>query len=349
MRKWFWIGWAVAVVTAAAAGGGLWWWEHQKELEAAALRAELAQAKTQADELRDAAQRDADTIRDLQEKLASLEKAMAAWTGGDGAANSSLASRLLKAVLSETFDGDASKHSGDWVRHFVAGIGGFIASDEGKEIVSVSTDLIADTIFEEYFGKAGLPLEVEEKARTILARNLRENVDAVLDLFRGGFDLKKAFATFEHFRKNPWDERIQSDLATVLDANQLDEWNQRITAAKQEDPARMLEGVFLMSSPELTPESRKLAAETFTEELRAARDARGQISFSDLFDLRRTIEEGTAAEQTAYDRTRERLSQQLDENQMKVVDQFIRQQERGNETGIRIVELLFGMNKPATP
>lgn len=341
-----WAGWGIAAIAVAALCGALWVC-HQKNVEIDALRTSLVEAQARADQLALAAQRDATAIDELKRKLADLQKASAPWAGG--ADSGSLAGRLIKSLLAQSLSGADSTKSGDWVGHFVAGLAGFVGSEEGKEIIGLSVDVIADELYDQFFGKTGLPSDVEDAARDIIARNLRDDVNAVLDLFRGGFDMKKAFATFENFRKNPSDERIRAELAGVLDADQLAQWDQRNAAMEQEDPKRIMEGALMMSVPDLTPDNRTKVAEALAEEMRASHDARASMSFTDLLDFQKFIESTMSEQQAIYDRAQERLSQQLDADQMKVVDRYLHTQQRAADVGARVVSFLFGSAKPATP
>ncbi len=331
-----WAGWAFAAAVCVGLGAALWSYAQS----ARELRARLDAQQARIAELEKALQERDAAADDLKRQLADLKKASAAWSGGSD--SGALAGRLLKSILAQNMSGADSTKTGDWVGHFVAGLAGFVSSNEGKEIIGLSVDIVAEDLFDQFFNKAGLSPEAEDAAREIVARNMRDDVSAVLDVFRGGFDLKKAFDLYQHFKKSPTDERIRSELAGVLDADQMAQWDQRNAAMETEDPKRIMEGALMMSLPDLAPENRATVAEVFTDELRASHDANESMSFSDFLDFQKYVENSMAGQQAMYDRVRERLSQQLDPAQMAVAETFLHRQERTTEVGMRVVNLLFG-------
>ena len=193
--------------------------------------------------------------------------------------------------------------------------------EKGEEMAQFSARAAVEMQYVDFFAELGLPAEVEERAREIIIENMTALIRKGLGAAKEG-GLGGPQQTGEEMLAE-----LRTSLAEVLNEEELAFWDE-YEKTKEE---RVLKKSFGMQLGMfgMTPEGRELATDVLVEEFIAAKD-RIQQDAAAANDARAGID----MQLESLDNARERLAEELPEQQLAHFDRFIEHQ-RG---AMRMVE-----------
>lgn len=310
------VGWVLAVVFAV---GAVCLFAYEQN-----VAAQLAEAKAQAEGLQaqldglkgTIAAKDA-AITGLEDKIASLEKAGAA-PGVDGltANGADVAEAIKKMMGGGGEDGESDGPLGAF--------GGMFEGESGKAVASMSVNMAYGDLFTEL----GLPADIEEKVRDILSSNIAGQMSEGMKGLNDGVspaELKKM--------EDEAEANMRTDLSAILNEEEMaifDEYQATVDERMLGQGLDMQLGMFASG---LTGENRALVRDVMVDEFLALdtgmRD--GSVSFD--------AESGPMGiQQQALAKARERLAQELDEEQLAHVDRYIQQMQQMAEMAMQFMK-----------
>ena len=220
---------------------------------------------------------------------------------------------------------EAEKPKEDAENNPAAAFARMFGGEKGEEMAQFSARTAVEMQYVDFFTALGLPAEIEERAREIIT-------DHMTALIRKGFGAAKEGGLGGP--QQTGDEiaaELRAGLAEVLNEEELAFWDE-YEKTKEERVLKksfgMQLGMFGMS-----PESRELATGVLVEEFIAAKDRILQGAAA-----ANTPRAGIDMQLESLDRARERLAEELPEQQLAHFDRFVEQQ-RGT------MRMMEGMTK----
>lgn len=200
--------------------------------------------------------------------------------------------------------------------------------EKGEEMAQFSARAAVEMQYVDFFAELGLPAEVEERAREIIVENMTALIRKGLGAAKGD-----GLGGLQQTEEEILGE-LRTSLAEVLNEEELAFWDE-YEKTKEE---RVLKKSFGMQLGMfgMTPQGRELATDVLVEEFIAAKD-RIQQDAAAANDRRA----GINMQLESLDNARDRLAEELPEQQLAHFDRFVEHQ-RG---AMRMME---GMTKQMT-
>jgi len=324
------------LVATVVVGVALLLWGTLSSRKVARLRAEVAGLKQQMDTMvaREELQTTQRTIDELERRVASLQSEVesvtrAAKVPASAAEESEPLSGLLETLAS--LADEAKSEGGD---KGIAGLLSAIFSGEsGKLLADFGAPMMVDMQYSELFEQLNLPPEKEQQVRQIIAEHKKEELDEAMKMLEDGLE-HDAAGTIEQNA----DERLRDKLSRVLTTEEMALWEEYEETMPERMLRQNLDMSLSMFAPGLTPENRQIFRDAVIDEM-----------YAEGTETPGVPETPEAAFETAidsmlgeYERARARIADQLDEQQLGILDQFIESQEQMFEMSRGMIEGLFG-------
>jgi len=315
--------WAVAgLVIVALVGSLVWGFSLQRDVRSLIQTATDSQQQAQA--LKVQAESQDEQVRRLEETVGQLEQRLAAVTTQENAtAPGGAAAPGEPAAESQKPAEDANP---------MANMFKMFEGEQGKKFAEASADAAMAMQYGDLFTELALPPETEQKVRGIIRDYMVRAMQASAEFMKGGADPKSA-KKFE----DDFEAEMRTELSKVLTNEGMAIFDEYEAGA----PERMLRKSFEMQlgmfAPALTEENRTMVIDVMVEEMMALKQEPGSLATM-------TDPNAMGAQLDALDRSRQRLSTVLDEQQMTQVDGFIQQTRMGIEM---FTQMMSSQNKPA--
>ncbi|MCX5769122.1 MAG: hypothetical protein NTZ09_02435 [Candidatus Hydrogenedentes bacterium] len=314
--------WAIAGLAVVALIGSLVWGFslHQR---VQALNQTVTDSQQQANALKNQAQQQDEQVRRLQETVGQLEQRLAATTPENAAAPDGA------AAPGET-PAEAPKPAEN--ANPMASMMKMFEGEQGKKFAEASANAAMTMQYGDLFTELALPPETEQKVRGIIR-------DYMVRAMQASAEFMKSDATPESAKKfeDDFEAQMRTELSKVLTNEGMAIFDEYEAGA----PERMLRKSFEMQmgmfAPGLTEENRTMVIDVMVEEMMALKQEPGSLA---------TMADPNAigAQLDALERSRQRLSTVLEEQQMTQVDGFIQQTRMGIEM---FQQMMSSRNKPA--
>jgi hypothetical protein len=177
--------------------------------------------------------------------------------------------------------------------------------------------MIVDMAYAPLFEELALPADVQANVRELLAKHLAERQTAVLK----AMESKDRKARDVKAEDDLAVERLREDLARVLDAGEMAQWDAYREYEDQYLYEALVDGQLSMLAPGLTAENREIAKIVIAQEVAIHIDA-----FENSDEIY-TLDNFNQAQSQALRQSLERLAQELDGEQYGHVEGFVRQAE----------------------
>jgi len=319
--------WVVLVAAAAAC-----FWVAGNTSGIRSLRAELAEVNeqvqtlntkfTQATSARDdlASKSDLDTeVAMLREEIAGLEDEVASGAASDELVDEGVIdmNEMVGAMMDATGDGEEGDEG--------AGMGAMLSKmfegESGKKLAEYGARVSVDMQYGDFFGELELEAEIEQEVRDIIIAHLTEQMtkgfEKAANREDGRFD-----PTAMEDMDGEGTEALRAELADVLSPSQLSVWDEYEATNEERMLTKQYDMQLGMLAPGLTPENRELATDILVDEMLVAKEAREQNPDPEPGGIQATFDRKRQATANA----RDRLTQYLDDSQMKHFDRYIEQQ-----------------------
>ena len=316
--------WAIAGLAVVALIGSLvWGFSLQQRVQA--LNQTVTNSQQQANALKDQAQQQDEQVRRLQETVGQLEQRLAATTPPENAAAPEGAATPGETPAESQKPAENTNPMANMFKMF--------EGEQGKKFAEASADAAMAMQYSDLFTELALPPETEQKVRGIIRDYMVRAMQASAEFMKGG-------ATPESAKKfeDDFEAEMRTELSKVLTNEGMAIFDEYEAGA----PERMLRKSFEMQlgmfAPALTEENRTMVIDVMVEEMMALEQEPGSLA---------TMADSGAiqAQLNALDRSRQRLSTVLEEQQMTQVDGFIQQTRMGIEM---FTQMMSSQNKPAT-
>ena len=287
----------------ALIGSLVWGFAQHKHLQL--LQQSMADSRQQTQAVRNQPQQHDPQVRRLEETIAQLEQRLATADSTQNAAAAAPGDTAAPGVATADPDKPAEQ------AHPMANMAKKFQGEEGKKLAEDTADSIMAAQYNDLFTQLALPAEAEQKVRGIIR-------DFTVRLIHGSAEAMQ-HGTPESVEKFENDLRaeMKKELSRVLTNEGMaifDEYMQTM-------PERMLRKGFEMQlgmfAPSLSEENRTMVLDVMVEEMMAIKEEPGNTA---------TMGNRGAAGIEALERSRQRLSTVLDEQQMSQVDAMIQQQ-----------------------
>ncbi len=318
---------AVAVVVLLLAVFG---WGERHRREAAELRAQLASVEQQisgmvrAEDLESARR----GLNELKERVAGLTSELEQVTTPEETAVASTevaepANALLDMIASLADQGKENGTEGKSTPPFGKMFGEMFSGEGGKQMAEFSARMAMDMQYGQFFEDLKLPPGIEQEVREIIIADMTEQMTAAFDAL-GGEDGPFNPERMQEIQNMEQDstERLRTKLSRVLTPQELAVWEEY----EETKEVRVMEQQYGMQlgmfAPGLTPENRDLATQVVVEEMLAVQTEMEQFPSRDA-----QLESVFDVQLGAYEHARERLAEQLDDDQLAQFDRFVDQQQ----------------------
>lgn len=282
--------WAIAALAVVALIGSLLWGFAQHK-QVRLLQQNAASSRPQAQAPKKQPGQQDPQVRQLEETVAQLEQRLAAAASQPAPA----------AVPEDAAAPDAGPAKQADLKTF--------EGEEGKKLAEASADAMMTTYYEDLFTELALPPEVEQKVRGIIR-------DFSVRLLHGSAQVMKD-GTADEVEK--FENRLRAELKTSLSRFLTNEGMAIYDEYMRTLPERVLRKNYQrqigIHAPSLSEEDRTMVVDVLVEEMLAARE---EVAG----------ENRGASAIEALERSRQRLSTVLDEQQMSQVDSMLEQQRR---------------------
>jgi hypothetical protein len=204
--------------------------------------------------------------------------------------------------------------------------------EKGKEMAVMSARMAFEVQYAEFLKQLALDPEKDKQVREILAKSTEDQITAAFDIMKDG----KIDPAKKKELEGAFIESTKEALTEVLTPEQLAAWEQY----ELEKPRHTLEQSFTMQmralAPSIDDETRTVIVQTFADEmLQTGQDFTSGTPPSDPAAALDT-------QMAAFERARESLSTQLNEEQLRQLDGFIQQQRAQFEMARRLFESMAG-------
>jgi len=322
------LAWVVLVAAAAAC-----FWVAGNTSSIRSLRAELAkvneqvetlnnkftQATSARDDLTSRSDLDAE-VATLREKIGRLEDVVASGAASDELADEGVIdmNEMVGAMTDATSDSDEDDEGAGLAAMFSK----MFEGEKGKKMAEYSARMAADMQYGDFFGELQLEPETEQEVRDIIIAHLTEQMTKGFEKAANAEDGQFDPTAMEDMADEGTDA-LRAELADVLSPNQLSVWDEYEATKEERLLTKQYDMQLGMLAPGLTPESRELATDILVDEILVAKEARKQ----NPDPKPRGIQAAFDQQRQATANTRDRLTQYLDDSQMKHFDRYIEQQE----------------------
>ena len=318
--------WAIAGLAVVALIGSLvWGFSLQQRVQA--LNQTATNSQQQAQTLKDQAGRQDEQVRRLEETVGQLEQRLAALDSPGSSTTPAPGDAATPGGPAADSQKPAEEAAGG-----MANIFKMFEGEQGKKFAEASADAAMAMQYSDLFTELALPPETEQKVRGIIRDYMVRAMQASAEFMKGG-------ATPESAKK--FEDDFEAEMRTALSKVLTNEGMAIFDEYEAGAPERMLRKSFEMQlgmfAPALTEENRTMVIDVMVEEMMALEQEPGSLA---------TMADSGAiqAQLNALDRSRQRLSTVLEEQQMTQVDGFIQQTRMGIEM---FTQMMSSQNKPA--
>jgi hypothetical protein len=318
----------VVGIVAALAIVGLFAWGLLNRLETGKVRVELADAKKQLSAMVTQAELDSALARaaELDERIAKLETPEAEVE--EPSMEPSLPAEGGQAFL-DMFaalgagEGEGGEEGQNPLAQMFSGEG-------GKKLADYAARMSMDMAFGDFFNELTLPEDTEGKVRDILAAHMSEQIAKGMEALQSGFDEEK----IEQMEQDA-EEQLREELSAVLTPQEMDVFDEYSETMGERMLAQNYDMQLNLYAPGMTPEDRALVRDVLVDETLAIGEQMGQ----DMgMGMNTDIQGAFNMQLQAFESARERLLEELDEEQLAFFDRFVEAQEQAFE----MAAALFG-------
>lgn len=317
--------WAIAALAIVALIGCLVWAFNQQH-RLLSLQVKIANSQQQVEILKTQALEQDEQVRQLQETVGQLEQRLAtAGTSADSAAAPAGDAATAGAGAAES--GKPAEQSNP-----MANMMKMFEGEQGKKFAEASADAAMAMQYSDLFSQLALPPETEQKVRGILRDYMVRAMQASAEFMKGNPDKASA----KKFEDNI-EAEMRTELAKVLTPEGMAIYDEYEEGAAEKMLRKSFEMQLGMFAPSLNDENKTMVIDVMVEEMMGLDQEPGSLA---------AMTDGNAigAQLEALDRSRQRLSTVLDEQQLSQVDGFIQQTRAGIEM---FQQMMSGQNKPA--
>jgi hypothetical protein len=207
----------------------------------------------------------------------------------------------------------------------------FMRMMESDEAVEAGANMQVNMQYGILFADLKLPSEVEDEVRAILADSMKEQIRASVKAMQDG--------TMEDFRANHSDEAtadaLRTELCKVLNADEMAVWEDYEENKQYYMLQQSYDMQLGMYAPSMPQETRDTVKQVMAEEMTLAqpdRTAAGNAGGGDWM----------TAQTGAMDRSLERLSTVLNDEEYAQVERFIQQQNEAMQASQRMMQSMMG-------
>jgi hypothetical protein len=195
--------------------------------------------------------------------------------------------------------------------------------EEGQRLVEYSTDMQFNMQYGTLNEWLQLPDERLEAVNGIIRQHLRDQMTQGMAMFSEGFDRDKARQLHEEAGTT-----LRDALSEVLTPVELSQWDDFESTAQTRMMTQQYEMQLSMMAPGIRPDTREYIVAVLAEELQAASGGGAHSPFD--------FNENLGRQHTAFTRTLERVHGQIDDDQYRQLESFIRRQEDMAQVFMRI-------------
>jgi hypothetical protein len=312
-------------IVVALAMVGLLAWGLVNRLEIGKLRVQLVDAQKQMsamvskDELDSALARAAQ----LEERIARLESPETEVEEPSQPAEQGQALLDMFAALSGGEEGEGAKEGQNPLAQMFSGEG-------GKKLADYAARMSMDMAFGDFFDELNLPEDTEGKVRDILAAHMSEQISKGMEVLQSGVGQD----TLNQMEQDA-EERLRQELSRVLTPQELAVFDEYEETMGERMLAQNYEMQLNLYAPGMTPEGRALVRDVLVDETLAIGEQMGQ----DMgMGMNTDIQGAFNMQLQAFESARERLLEELDDEQLAYFDRFVEAQEQAFE----MAAALFG-------
>jgi hypothetical protein len=312
--------WAVAGLAVVALIGSLvWGFSLQQRVQSINQAATDSQQQAQA--LKEQAGRQDEQVRRLEETVGQLEQRLAAATAPENAATPGAG----ETPAEPRKPAEQANPMANMMKMF--------EGEQGKKFAEASADAAMAMQYGDLFTQLALPPETEQKVRGILRDYMVRAMQGSAEFMKGGAD-PKAAKKFE----DDFDAEMRAELSKVLSNEGMAMFDEYETGSAERMLRKSFEMQLGMFAPSLNDENRTMVVDVMVEEMMALEQEPGSLAtMSDPGAIKGQLD--------ALERSRQRLSTVLDEQQMTQIDGFIQQTRMGIEM---FMQMMSSQDKPKT-
>lgn len=317
--------WAISGLAVVALIGSLVWaFSLQQRVQS--LNQAVTDSQQQAQTLKDQAGRQDEQVRRLEETVGQLEQRLAAIKPQDASTTPA------PGDAAATGEPAAESQKPAEEANPMANIFKMFEGEQGKKFAETSADMAMNMQYADLFAALALPPETEQKVRGIIRDYMVRAMQASAEFMKDG-------ATPESAKK--FEDDFEAEMRTELSKVLTNEGMAIFDEYEEGAPERMLRKSFEMQlgmfAPSLTEQNRTMVIDVMVEEMMALDQEPGSLAtMSDPAAIKGQLD--------ALERSRQRLSTVLDEQQMAQIDGFIQQTRMGIEM---FTQMMSSQNKPA--
>ena len=331
---------SVVGVVAALAIIGLLVWGIANRQEIGKLRTQLADADKQIsamvtkDELDDAVARAAD----LEKRIARLETPETEVE--EASAEPSLPAEGGQALL-DMFAALSGGEEGEGTEEGQNPFAQMFSGEGGKKLADYAARMSMDMAFADFFNELNLPEDTEGKVRDIITAHMSEQIAKGMEALQSGFDKD----TLEQMEQDA-EERLRQELSRVLTPQELAVYDEYEETMGERMLAQNFDMQLNLYAPGMTPEGRALVRDVLVDETLAIGEQMGQDTGMGM-GMNADIQGAFNMQLQAFESARERLLEELDDEQLAYFDRFVEAQEQAFEMAAALFGNMAGQQEEA--
>jgi hypothetical protein len=203
----------------------------------------------------------------------------------------------------------------------------------GKQLADYSARMTVNMHYSDLFRELSLPPETEQRVREIITRHMSDQITRGIEMLQEDPGPERVKRMEEEAT-----ERLRDELSGVLTVKEMALWDDYQEAM----PERVLDQTYEMQlnmfASGLTPESRDMVKQAIVDEMLAMNPQAMQYPQTTEAALKTTFD----MQRDAFARARERVAEQLAEDQLAHFDRFVETQEQMVETALQMMRNMAG-------
>jgi hypothetical protein len=314
---------------------GLLAWGLINRLETGKVRVELASAKKRLSAMVTKEELDSALARaaKLEERIAKLESPEAeveepSPPGEQGQAFLDMFSALTGREKEE----GAEKGQSFLLKMF--------GGEEGKKMADYAASMSMDMAFADFFDELSLPADIEGKVRDILVAHMSEQITKGMEAMQDGFDKEK----LEQMEQGA-EEQLREELSRVLNREEMVVYDEYADTMDERMMAQNYDMQLNMYAGGMTQENRTLVRDVLVDEMLAIGEERDQDMGMGM-GMDGDIQAALNMQLEAFERARETLAGELDDEQLAYFDRFVEAQEQAFEMAAALFGNMAGQEQP---
>lgn len=216
------------------------------------------------------------------------------------------------------------------------------SGEDGKKLADYAARMSMDMAFGDFFDELSLPADTESQVRDILAAHMSEQISKGMEAMQSGLDKEK----LEQMKEDA-EERLREELSRVLNREEMAVYDEYADTMDERMLAQNYDMQLNMYASGMTQENRTLVRDVLVDEMLAIGEERDQdMGMGMGMGMDGDIQAAFNMQLEAFERARETLAGELDDEQLAYFDRFVAAQEQAFEMAAALFGNMAGQEQP---